>query len=67
MPLNRSTNSSKNLDPGATPEDPDQTRDYPGGASDPGYNLAFRVWIGLFLLLIAIGLLNYLGLFLHRA
>lgn len=34
---------------------------YPGGEDHPWYRLAFRTWLVLFLLLICVGLLNYLG------
>mgnify|MGYP000656005972 CR=1 FL=1 len=39
---------------------------YPGGVDHPGYKLAFRVWMIFFLLLICVGLLNYLGIVMGR-
>ncbi len=34
---------------------------YPGGETAPGYRLAFQAWMVLFLLVICVGLLNFLG------
>jgi hypothetical protein len=34
---------------------------YPGGETHPGYKLAIKVWIVLFLVCLCFGLLNYIG------
>lgn len=34
---------------------------FPGGVENPMYRFAFRAWLIFFLLLICVGLLNYLG------
>ncbi len=39
----------------------ERSQPYPGGADNPAYRLAFRVWMVFFLLLICVGLLIYLG------
>lgn len=44
--------------PGDTP-----VHEYPGGADAPAYKWAFTAWTVLFLGVICLGLLNYLGLF----
>ncbi len=38
---------------------------YPGGADNPMYRVALRAWMIFFLLLICVGLLNYLGIVLR--
>jgi hypothetical protein len=43
--------------------DEPRSQPYPGGVDHPGYRLAFRAWMIFFLLLICVGLLNYLGIF----
>lgn len=43
---------------------PEPTLDpYPGGANSPAYRWAFAAWVVLFLGVICIGLLNYLGIY----
>lgn len=42
--------------------DEPRSQPYPGGLEHPGYRLAFRMWMMCFLLLICVGLLNYLGI-----
>lgn len=37
----------------------ERTQVYPGGVDAPAYRLALRVWLVFFLLLICIGLANY--------
>jgi hypothetical protein len=42
-----------------------RSQDYPGGVDYPMYRFAFRAWIIFFLLLISVGLLNYLATVMH--
>ena len=39
---------------------------FPGGESAPGYRYAFTVWSVLFLLVICLGFLNFIGIMLKR-
>ena len=50
----RTTVANPNPPPGSTPS-------YPGGEDNPAYRWAFTLWIVLFLTVICLGLLNYLG------
>lgn len=43
---------------------PEPVHSYPGGESDPAYRWAFTIWIVLFLGVLCLGLLGYLGLYL---
>lgn len=45
--------------------EPDDLR-YPGGDHHPAYRWAFNLWIVLFLGVICVGLLNYLGTYAKR-
>jgi hypothetical protein len=47
-----------------TPQSPEHLQSYPGGETAPSYRAAFTLWVVLFLGVICLGLLNYLGLFL---
>lgn len=38
-----------------------RSQPFPGGIDHPGYRFAFRAWMVFFLLLVCVGLLNYLG------
>lgn len=44
----------------------DAVHQYPGGETAPSYRLAFTLWVVLFLGVICLGLVNYLGLFAKR-
>jgi hypothetical protein len=44
--------------------EPTPTHQFPGGEDSPAYRRAFTAWLVLFLGVISLGLLNYLGLFL---
>lgn len=48
-----------------TPPSPpiESVQEYPGGETAPAYRWAFTVWLMLFLGVLCLGLLNYLGLF----
>lgn len=46
-----------------TPQHPEPVQSYPGGENAPAYRAAFTLWVVLFLGVICLGLLNYLGLF----
>ena len=46
------------------PTPPEPAPRFPGGEDAPGYRWAFTAWLVLFLGVICLGLLNYLGLFL---
>ena len=43
------------------PEEPIYVHPYPGGETAPGYRWAFTAWVILFLLVICLGLVNYLA------
>jgi len=47
-------------------ETEERTQVYPGGVDRPMYRRALQVWMVFFLLLICVGLLNYLGTMLAR-
>lgn len=47
----------------STSTDAGPVHEYPGGADAPAYQWAFTLWVVLFLGVICLGLLNYLGLF----
>ena len=51
--------------PAPTPTS-DAVHKYPGGEDAAGYRWAFTLWVVLFLGVICVGLLNYLGHFLKR-
>ena len=46
-----------------TPQAPEPVQPYPGGEAAQSYRAAFTLWVVLFLGVICLGLLNYLGLF----
>lgn len=49
-----------------TPPTPEPAHAYPGGDAAPSYRAAFTLWVVMFLAVICLGLLNYLGLFAKR-
>jgi hypothetical protein len=48
--------------PAPTPP-PEPVHSYPGGEDAPAYRWAFTLWVVLFLGVICLGLLGYLGLY----
>lgn len=46
--------------------DPHEPSQYPGGEQHPSYRYAFNIWLVLFLGVICLGLLNFLGIYLKR-
>ena len=54
--VDRNRSSEANVEP--TPEP--QSQFYPGGADNPRYRFALRAWMIFFLLLVCVGLLNFL-------
>jgi len=51
--------------PPPAPAEPDDGPLVPGGESSPAYRWAFNAFAVLFLLLVCVGLLNYLGWYLN--
>ena len=51
----------------AEPADPTPDQQFPGGGNTRPYRWAFAVWLALFLGLVAVGFLNFLGTKFHRA
>jgi hypothetical protein len=45
------------------PTPPEPVHQFPGGEDAPGYRWAFTTWLVLFLGVICLGLLNYLGVY----
>lgn len=46
-----------------SPQSPEPVQPYPGGETAPAYRAALTLWVVLFLGVICLGLVNYLGLF----
>jgi hypothetical protein len=52
---------------GSTPPPaPAVVHHYPGGENDPSYRWAFTLWLILFLGVVCLGLLNFLGIAAER-
>jgi hypothetical protein len=49
--------------PAPTPPPSEPVHSYPGGEDAPAYRWAFTLWVVLFLGVICLGLLGYLGLY----
>ena len=51
------------MSPPQPPPPSDPVHEYPIGETAPAYRWAFTVWLMLFLGVLCLGLLNYLGVF----
>jgi hypothetical protein len=53
-------NGISNIEAIMDPTSEPSSQFYPGGVDNPRYRFAFRAWMIFFLLLVCVGLLNYL-------
>ena len=44
----------------------DPAPEFPGGTTNPAYSLAVTLWLILFLGVLCLGMLNFLGIYLKR-
>jgi len=47
-------------------EDLNKPQSFPGGESEPAYGYALKLWLFLFLGVLCLGMLNFLGIYLKR-